>query len=158
MDRVARKEKSKKRKPSRSSSASPSSPDRNKKKKKKREKDKSRTEKKASKKAKKKKKSSKRESSPEADYGIPIDLMNSKVRAPESREDYEARQSQVKRVFDADTGRTRLIKGDGEVIEEIVSKQRHDEINRQATAAEGSNYERHFKKEKTFQNKFVEKE
>lgn len=31
----------------------------------------------------------------------------------------------------------RLIKGDGEVIEEIVSKERHKEINKQATKGDG---------------------
>lgn len=32
----------------------------------------------------------------------------------------------------------RLIKGDGEVLEEIVSRDRHKEINRQATNADGA--------------------
>lgn len=31
----------------------------------------------------------------------------------------------------------RLIKGDGEVLEEIVSKERHKQINREATRADG---------------------
>lgn len=31
----------------------------------------------------------------------------------------------------------RLIKGDGEVIEEIVSKERHKDINKQATKGDG---------------------
>lgn len=31
----------------------------------------------------------------------------------------------------------RLIKGDGEVLEEIVSRDRHKEINRQATRGDG---------------------
>lgn len=32
----------------------------------------------------------------------------------------------------------RLIKGDGEVLEEIVSRDRHKQINRQATHADGA--------------------
>lgn len=32
---------------------------------------------------------------------------------------------------------SRLIKGDGEVLEEIVSRDRHLQINRQATMADG---------------------
>jgi hypothetical protein len=32
----------------------------------------------------------------------------------------------------------RLIKGDGEVLEEIVSRDRHREINRQATRGDGA--------------------
>ena len=35
----------------------------------------------------------------------------------------------------------RLIKGDGEVLEEIVSKQRHQEINRQATQGDGTSFQ-----------------
>ena len=31
----------------------------------------------------------------------------------------------------------RLIKGDGEILEEIVSRERHREINRQATLGDG---------------------
>lgn len=34
-------------------------------------------------------------------------------------------------------GFSRLIKGDGEVLEEIVSKERHTEINRKATKGDG---------------------
>lgn len=32
---------------------------------------------------------------------------------------------------------SRLIKGDGEILEEIVSRDRHKQINRQATLADG---------------------
>lgn len=41
--------------------------------------------------------------------------------------------SVVRRVVDETTGRSRLIKGDGEVIEEIVSREQHKQINKQAT-------------------------
>lgn len=70
-------------------------------------------------------------------FNYVIDLMSNKVGAPETREAYEARQSRLRRVVDPETGRERLIKGDGEVLEEIVSRNRHKEINRKATASDG---------------------
>lgn len=35
----------------------------------------------------------------------------------------------------------RLVKGDGEILEEIVPRDRHREINRQATRADGEYYQ-----------------
>jgi hypothetical protein len=98
-----------------------------------------------------------------ADYGIPIELMNSKAKAPQTREEYEAKQSIIRKVVDTETGRTRLIRGnfvemvmslflfltffssisgDGEVIEEIVTKDRHKDINKAATKQDGANFEK----------------
>ncbi|XP_014360998.2 ADP-ribosylation factor-like protein 6-interacting protein 4 [Papilio machaon] len=75
----------------------------------------------------------------EATADIPIELMEkSKAMAPMTKEEWEQRQSVVRRVMDEETGRYRLIKGDGEVIEEIVSRDRHRQINRQATNADGN--------------------
>lgn len=76
------------------------------------------------------------------DFGVPLDLMNRKARAPETREEYEARQAIVRRVVDPETGRSRLIKGDGEIIEECVSRERHKDINRLATAGDGAEFQR----------------
>ncbi|ELU04417.1 hypothetical protein CAPTEDRAFT_154514 [Capitella teleta] len=59
-----------------------------------------------------------------------------------TREEWEKQQSVIRRVYDPDTGRTRLIRGDGEVIEEIVSRDRQKEINKQATSADGISYMR----------------
>lgn len=42
----------------------------------------------------------------------------------------------------------RLIKGDGEVIEEIVSKEKHHQINRQATLGDGLYFQRKINNEK----------
>jgi len=39
----------------------------------------------------------------------------------------------------------RLIKGDGEVLEEIVSRERHKEINKQATKGDGKYFQTHLK-------------
>uniref|UniRef100_A0A336MVM9 ADP-ribosylation factor-like protein 6-interacting protein 4 n=1 Tax=Culicoides sonorensis TaxID=179676 RepID=A0A336MVM9_CULSO len=79
-----------------------------------------------------------RKSDSDQDYGIPLDLMNTKAKAPESKEEYEKRQSQIRKVYDEETGRHRLIKGDGE---EIVSKKAHDMINKSATRADGSTFQ-----------------
>ncbi|CAH0723550.1 unnamed protein product, partial [Brenthis ino] len=69
---------------------------------------------------------------------IPLELMEkSKAMAPMTKEEWEKRQSVIRRVQDEETGRYRLIKGDGEVLEEIVSHDRHKQINRQATMADG---------------------
>lgn len=51
-------------------------------------------------------------------------------RAPQTKEDYDKIQSNIRRVVDPETGRTRLIKGDGEILEEIVTRDRHKAINR----------------------------
>ncbi len=58
-----------------------------------------------------------------------------------TKSQYDERQSVVRKVFDPDTGRTRLVKGDGEIIEEIVSASRQKEINRMATLGDGSSFQ-----------------
>ncbi|KAL7727798.1 hypothetical protein ACLKA6_019738 [Drosophila palustris] len=77
----------------------------------------------------------------EEDFAIPIALMNSKSHAPETPEEYQRRQSQIRREVDPVTGRTRLIKGDSEILEEIVSKNQHRSINKKATSGDGEYYE-----------------
>ncbi|KAK3514480.1 hypothetical protein QTP70_018681 [Hemibagrus guttatus] len=52
------------------------------------------------------------------------------TKRPLTKEEYEARQSVIRRVVDPETGRTRLVRGDGEILEEIVSKEKHKEINK----------------------------
>ena len=39
-------------------------------------------------------------------------------------------QNVIRKVYDPDTGRHRLVKGSGEILEEIVSYNRHKDINR----------------------------
>jgi len=65
-----------------------------------------------------------------------------KKKAPMTKEEWEKKQSVVRREFDEDTGRVRLIKGDGEVLEECVSRERQQEINRAATRADGASFQR----------------
>ena len=60
---------------------------------------------------------------------------------PMTKEEYDKKQSVVKRVFDEDTGRMRLVKGDGEIIEEIVSASRQKEINKMATHSDGQSFQ-----------------
>ena len=67
--------------------------------------------------------------------------MNSKSHAPETPQEYEKRQSQMRREVDPVTGRTRLIKGDSEILEEIVTRDRHMEINKNATQGDGRYFE-----------------
>lgn len=78
---------------------------------------------------------------PEEDFSIPIHLMDNKHKAPETKEEYEKRQSVIRRVVDPESGRTRLIKGDGEILEEIVTRDRHQEINKLATQTDGQVYQ-----------------
>ncbi|KAF5281082.1 hypothetical protein FQR65_LT14857 [Abscondita terminalis] len=74
---------------------------------------------------------------------VPIYLMDkAKAMAPMTKEQWEEQQSAVKKVYDSSTGRQRLIKGDGEVIEEIVSKERHKNINKLATKGDGDYFQR----------------
>ena len=54
----------------------------------------------------------------------------SRSLAPMSKEDYDRKRNTIRRVVDPETGRTRLIRGEGEVLEEIVSRDRHKEINK----------------------------
>lgn len=57
------------------------------------------------KKHKKDKKSKHRESSP--DFGVPINLMQNRVHAPETQESWQARQNVLRKVVDPSTGRER---------------------------------------------------
>ncbi|XP_040203250.1 ADP-ribosylation factor-like protein 6-interacting protein 4 [Rana temporaria] len=71
------------------------------------------------------------------------DEQKSRIQAmkPMTKEEWEARQSVIRKVVDPETGRMRLIKGDGEVLEEIVSRDKHREINKQATANDGLTFQ-----------------
>lgn len=75
----------------------------------------------------------------EEDGPVLTDEQKSRIQAmkPMTKEEWDARQSIIRKVVDPETGRTRLIKGDGEVLEEIVTKERHREINKQATRGDG---------------------
>ncbi|KAJ7350972.1 ADP-ribosylation factor-like protein 6-interacting protein 4 [Desmophyllum pertusum] len=57
---------------------------------------------------------------------------------PMTKEEYEKQRAQVRRVYDPETGRHRLVKGTGEILEEIVSRDRHKAINKTATQGDGA--------------------
>merc|ERR1712179_173694 len=67
------------------------------------------------------------------------------MRVPMTKEMWEKQQSVVRREFDSDTGRVRLVKGGGEILEECVSRDRQKEINRQATVGDGQAFQRDIK-------------
>lgn len=60
---------------------------------------------------------------------------------PETKAEYDKRQSHIRKVEDPETGRIRLIKGDGEVLEEIVTREQHKKINKAATEGDGRFYQ-----------------
>ncbi|XP_023699093.1 ADP-ribosylation factor-like protein 6-interacting protein 4 isoform X2 [Paramormyrops kingsleyae] len=64
------------------------------------------------------------------------------TKRPLTKEEWEAQQSVIRRVVDPETGRTRLVRGEGEILEEIVSRDKHKEINKQATKGDGSAFQR----------------
>jgi hypothetical protein len=61
---------------------------------------------------------------------------------PMSREQYEAEQSIIREVYDEESGRYRLVRGSGEIIERIVSRSAHQQINQTATRGDGSSFSR----------------
>jgi hypothetical protein len=75
-------------------------------------------------------------------------IQESKVRAPMTKEEWEKSQSSIRKVYDSETNRYRLIKGDGEILEEIVSRERHIAINKQATLGDGAFFQSEIKKKK----------
>ena len=57
--------------------------------------------------------------------------------APMSRAQWEAESSKVRQVFDPATGRVRLVRGAGEIIEQIVSKAEQKRLRQLATTWDG---------------------
>ncbi|XP_037091898.1 ADP-ribosylation factor-like protein 6-interacting protein 4 isoform X2 [Pollicipes pollicipes] len=65
---------------------------------------------------------------------------------PMTKEEWEKQQSEVRRVTDPETGRSRLVRGRGEILEEAVSRQRHQQINREATRNDGASFQKEMAK------------
>ncbi|CAI2174908.1 2075_t:CDS:2 [Funneliformis geosporum] len=61
---------------------------------------------------------------------------------PQTQEEYEAERSVIKEVIDPVDGRVRLIRGSGEIVERIVSREEHKRINRQATMGDALTYQK----------------
>eukprot|EP00980_Cylindrotheca_fusiformis_P024858 scaffold12617_cov91-Cylindrotheca_fusiformis.AAC.2 len=61
---------------------------------------------------------------------------------PMSKEEYEKEQSRIRQVYDPESGRYRMVRGTGEIIESIVSRADHLRINQQATRGDGASFSR----------------
>ena len=61
---------------------------------------------------------------------------------PMTKESWERQQSQITEVYDEQSGRYRLVRGSGEIIERIVSRSNHESINRTATRGDGASFSR----------------
>eukprot|EP01083_Nonionella_stella_P223216 795737_1 len=59
---------------------------------------------------------------------------------PMSKEEYEKLQSTIREVYDPLSGRYRLVRGTGEIIERIVSRSDHERINQIATRGDGTSF------------------
>lgn len=64
-------------------------------------------------------------------------VMSGRSMAPRSHADVLAEASQTHRIFERETGRTRLVKGSGEIVEEIVSKSKQESIRKRASMTRG---------------------
>ena len=60
--------------------------------------------------------------------------------APISKAEWDAEQSRIREVYDPLSGRKRLVKGSGEIIERIVSRSEHQQLNSTATRGDGAAY------------------
>jgi hypothetical protein len=67
-------------------------------------------------------------------------LEKARRMAPLRPSDYQASQDVIRRVYDPLSGRTRLVKGTGEILEEMVTRDRHMEINKLSTKGDGTSY------------------
>jgi len=65
---------------------------------------------------------------------------NMNLMTPMTKQEYDTQQSIVREVFDPLSGRMRLVKGSGEIIEQIRTKEQHQQLNQVATASDGYAY------------------
>ena len=61
----------------------------------------------------------------------------SSLMTPMSREEYERENSRVRQVFDPLTGRVRLVRGAGEILEQIVPRHEQQRLKQLATRWDG---------------------
>ena len=57
-----------------------------------------------------------------------------------TQKQYLELQSQIHEVVDPHTGRTRFIRGTGDIIERIVSREEHSRLDKHATLGDGSGF------------------
>lgn len=63
------------------------------------------------------------------------------VRTPMTKEDYEKKRSVIRTVYDADTGRMRRVRATGEIVDSIVTREQHRQINKKSTLMDGLTYQ-----------------
>lgn len=74
--------------------------------------------------------------------------------APMTKEEYEKQQSTIREVYDPQSGRYRLVRGTGEIIERIVSRNDHQRINQIATRNDGLSFSMNISNEASRRNRF----
>lgn len=62
------------------------------------------------------------------------------AKGPMTQAQYLQLQTQIREVVDPATGRVRLVRGTGEIVERIVSKIEHQHLNALATRRDGDGY------------------
>lgn len=72
----------------------------------------------------------------------PEPVVQSEAKGPMTQAQYLQLNSQIREVVDPSTGRVRLVRGTGEIIERIVSRSEHQNLNAQATRGDGDGYAR----------------
>lgn len=63
-----------------------------------------------------------------------------KRMVPMTKDEYDANQAKIREIYDPGSGRMRLVRGSGEIIERIVSRSEHQRINQIATAGDGASF------------------
>jgi len=66
--------------------------------------------------------------------------VQTEAKGPMTQAQYLQLQSQIREVVDPATGRVRLVRGNGEIIERIVTKNEHQRLNALATMGDGDGY------------------
>jgi hypothetical protein len=66
--------------------------------------------------------------------------VQTEAKGPMTQAQYLQLQSQIREVVDPATGRVRLVRGNGEIIERIVTKNEHQRLNALATRGDGDGY------------------
>ena len=69
-------------------------------------------------------------------------VVQSQAKGPMTQAQYLQLQSQIREVVDPATGRVRLVRGTGEIIERIVSRNEHQNLNALATRGDGDGFAR----------------
>jgi hypothetical protein len=72
----------------------------------------------------------------------PMTVTSNQPKGPLTQQQYLELQSQIREVVDPHTGRKRWMRGTGEIVERIVSRDEHLSLNKTATRGDGSSFAR----------------